>query len=213
MTNDKKEYTNYTECRGKLYEVSASNDGVPLLDIDTKDIDVYHFDHVKDWFCSTYRNNNSKLRSCDAYYQDGRDYLVVEFKRTHHFKMKSYMSELSEKLVDSHMILAETFLNKKAVEKIAEILKVVIVYHDSLNYEKGITSFAHNLNTVSPKRGKQTRNNSSKNDIFENEEEFQVAVYEIQEKYQGKFYLDVMFMDKSDFYEFYIKSKYFQQLT
>ena len=73
---------------------------------------------MKDWFCTEYRDGE-KIRSCDAYYQDSYNNLVIEFKNTHHLRLKEYLNEIRVKFIDTHFILAETFWRNKKVSQMS----------------------------------------------------------------------------------------------
>ena len=199
--------------KDNLYHTSISDEDRQnvLLKCSEQNIDVYNIDWVKDWFCQKYRSN-SKLRSCDAYYCGNNNKLVMEFKNANHLKLKAYMEEIVEKIVDTHMLLMETFFQTKKVTYIATNLKLLVVFNDEKNCEAGVQSIKNYLNTVTPKKGDQTRNvNNIK--CYTNEEEFREAIQNIKSKFCPDFYAELDFIDKKDFYEVYIKpGNYFANL-
>ena len=195
-----------------LYETSKSKkQGSAVLSTQEKNIAVYDLDKVKDWFCDTYRNGE-RIRSCDAYYQDGNNYLVIEFKNTHHLRMKEFISEITVKLVDTHFLLAETFFGNKKVSKIASTVNMLLVYNDSLDYGKGVKNISSALNTMTPMRGNTSRKSTEKQ-IYSNENEYQRDVDKIKSMFQSTFYKSVEFVDKKDFMIDYVESAYFSTLN
>lgn len=195
-----------------LYETSKSKkQGSAVLSTQEKNIAVYDLDKVKDWFCDTYRNGE-RIRSCDAYYQDGNNYLVIEFKNTHHLRMKEFISEITVKLVDTHFLLAETFFGNKKVSKIASTVNMLLVYNDSLDYGKGVKNISSALNTMTPMRGNTSRKSIEKQ-VYSNENEYERDVNKIKAMFQSDFYKSVEFVDKKDFMVDYIESSYFSTLN
>lgn len=195
-----------------LYETSKSKkQGSAVLSTQEKNIAVYDLDKVKDWFCDTYRNRE-RIRSCDAYYQDGNNYLVIEFKNTHHLRMKEFISEITVKLVDTHFLLAETFFGNKKVSKIAFTVNMLLVYNDSLDYGKGVKNISSALNTMTPMRGNTSRKSIEKQ-VYSNENEYERDVNKIKAMFQSDFYKSVEFVDKKDFMVDYIESSYFSTLN
>ena len=195
-----------------LYETSKSTkQGSAVLSKQQANIDVYHLDKLKEWFCDTYRNGE-KICSCDAYYQDGNNYLVIEFKNTHHLRMKEFISEITVKFIDTHFLLAETFFGNKKVSKIAATVNILLVYNDGLNYEKGIKDISSALNTMTPMRGNMSRK-STERQIYSDEDEYQRDVDKLKAMFQSAFYKTVEFVDKKDFIVDYMDASYFSTLN
>ena len=195
-----------------LYETSKSKEqGSAVLSVREEKIDMYHLDKVKDWFCDTFRNGE-KIRSCDAYYQDGNNYLVIEFKNTHHLRMKEFISEITVKFIDTHFLLAETFFWNKKVSKIASTVNMLLVYNDGLDYGKGVKNISSALNTMTPMRGNTSRKSTEKQ-VYSNESEYQRDVDRIKAMFQSDFYKSVEFVDKKDFMVDYVESSYFSTLN
>ena len=82
-----------------LFETSKSQKGGALLPVKAGQYEVYDLDALKDEFCKAYRHDE-KLKSCDAYYYDVNNYIVVEFKNTHHFNLKEYYDEIEIKMTE-----------------------------------------------------------------------------------------------------------------
>lgn len=198
--------------KSNLYETSKSNDGTSLLSRKEKNIEVYDFDKVKDWFCDEYRRKE-KMCSCDAYYEDQRaNYRVIEFKNTHRFKLKGFMDEIEQKIIDTHMLLAETFWRNRKTGDMRKKLPLMVVYNDALNYEKGISSLSKGFNNVKPKKGNQERKSKEK-ELYLNETEYSEAIKQVKDKYRKHFFSEVEFVDKKDFCKDYVESGYFQELV
>lgn len=195
-----------------LYETSKSTKQEnAVLSVREENIHAYDLDKIKDWFCDMYRFGE-KIRSCDAYYQDENNYLVIEFKNTHHFRMKEFISEIIVKFTDTHFLLAETFFGNRKVSKIASAVNMLLVYNDSLDYGKGIKDISSALNTMTPMRGNTFRKSTEKQ-IYSNESEYQYDVDKIKSMFQSVFYRSVEFVDKKDFMIDYVESAYFSTLN
>lgn len=195
-----------------LYETSKSTkQGSAVLGKQQENIDVYHLDKIKDWFCDMYRNGE-KICSCDAYYQDGNNCLVIEFKNTHHLRMKEFISEITVKFIDTHFLLAETFFGNRKVSKISSTVDVRLVYNDGLEYGKGIQNLSSALNNMTPMRGNTSRKSIEKQ-VYSNENEYERDVNKIKAMFQSDFYKSVEFVDKKDFMVDYIESSYFSTLN
>lgn len=197
-----------------IHEVSKSTvEGHALMDAKYSTIDVYNFDGIKKWFCNAYRSGEENLRSCDAYYQDDlRNCLVLEFKNTHHYKIKSYISEIAQKCTDTHLILAETFWRNRKAADIGKKVALCLVYNDKLSYGAGIQGFCKNINRVKPKQGSSERK-SNEPAIYKDEQEYQKAVQILKDTYEKDFYKEILFMDKKEFSEMYADNGYFMKLV
>lgn len=194
-----------------LYETSKSSKGGALLSADEGCYEVYDLDKLKDEFCNHYRHGE-KLKSCDAYYYDQNDHVVVEFKNTSYQKLKEYYNDIEIKMIDTHMLLAETFYRHKKNTELSKKLRLLVVYNDSLSYGKGIRQIGNALNTMKPKRGDTARNVTAPK-CFADEMEFRKAVRETKYKYEGCFYKEVQFVEKTDFKKDYVDAGYFENLT
>lgn len=196
----------------KISETSKSKkEGSAVLSVSEGNIDIYNLDKVKDWFCTEYRDGE-KIRSCDAYYQDSYNNLVIEFKNTHHLKLKEYLNEIRVKFIDTHFILAETFWRNKKVSQMSSKVKVIVVYKDGLSYGTGVRNISSVLNTMKPMKG-DTARKSKATESYSNESEYESDVNEIREKFVSEFYSSMEFIDKKDFMEDYIEAGYFQNLN
>lgn len=195
----------------KLYETSESSEGSALLSVSEGAYEVYDLDRMKDEFCQNYRHNE-KLKSCDAYYYDQNNHVVVEFKNTIYQKLKEYYNEIEIKIVDTHMLLAETFYRNKKNTELSKKLSLLVVYNDVLSAGKGISQISNALNTMKPKKGDTARKVTAPK-LFADETEFQTAVSQTKEKYEGSFYKEIQFMGKKDFKKDYIDVGYFVNLT
>ena len=192
------------EFRANLYETSMSGKKNPLLSASEKTIEVYNMDKVKEWFCKEYRQKEC-LCSCDAYYQSQHNQLVIEFKNTHHLKLKDCWSQIQMKLLDTHMLLAETFYRSKKGSEIAKKLRALLVYNDDpLNYGPGVRKIGGCLNEIKPIKGDDSRK-SNPVKLFLDEEEYHEHLDALKCKYKLDFYKDIEFMDKREFYESYIE--------
>ena len=199
------------EIVSSLYEMSKSQKGGYLLSASASCYEVYALDKVKDEFCKRYRHDE-KLRSCDVYYFDQNNQMAVEFKNTHHRNLKEYYNEIESKMIDTHMLLSETFCRNKNNKDLSKKLSLLLVYNDALNYGKGICQISNALNTMRPKSGDASRN-VIKPKIFENDEEFFMAIEGTKSKYEGQFYKEIQFIEKTDFEADYIKTGYFDDLA
>lgn len=202
--------------KSNLYETSKSKDEEQkaLLNKREASVEVYDFDEVKKWFCKEVRNNHL-LRSCDVFYENHAkgNYLVIEFKNAHHLKTKSYMGEVGEKLIDTHMILKETFYPNKKNSFFSEKVRAIVVYNDSKNsYGTGVVTINNVLSSMQPIKGDKTR--ETEDEVFSEENEYIRLRNSIIDCYKGHFYADVDFMDKEEFYEMYInvRTPYFEKL-
>lgn len=186
-----------------LYETSKSNDngdksGALLTSKEGGAIDVYNLDRVKIDFCECYRKN--ELSSCDAFFCNQYDTLVIEFKNTNHISLLEYMDDIIEKLIDTHMLLLETFYRNKSANKLAGNVKLLVVYHDTRNYESGVMRLNKQFNEVIPKQGNKVRNTEPVEEVYNQK------VEEVKNIFQKDFYSEVEFMDKKDFMEFYVNN-------
>jgi len=197
-----------------LHEASKSTvEGQALMDAKYSTTDVYNFDEIKKWFCRIYRSGEENLRSCDAYYQDDlRNYLVMEFKNTHHFKMKDYISEIAQKCTDTHLILAETFWRNRKAAEIGKKVILCLVYNDGISYGAGVQGFCKNINRVKPKQGSGARK-SKEPVIYKDEQEYQKEIQVLKDTYEKDFYKEIMFLEKKEFCEVYADNGYFQKLV
>lgn len=191
----------------------SSKTSVGLLEPKFQTVEVYDFDKVKNLFCDMYRDKQ-KLRSCDAYYENTqrKDYLAIEFKNTSHFRLKAFFGEIEEKVVDSHMLLLETFWRKKKVKQVAENVKFLVVYNDALNYGKGVKDICKGFNQVEPIQGDKRRKTQMP-PVFEDEEEFEEAKNNFSGKFAREFFAETGFIDKTEFVEDYINADYFDKMT
>lgn len=190
----------------------SSKTNTYLLEPKYQSVEVYDFDKVKNLFCDMYRDTQ-KLCSCDAYYENTqrKDYLAVEFKNTSHFRLKGFWGEIEEKAVDSHMILLETFWKNKKMKQVLEHARFLVVYNDALNYEKGVKDICKGFNKVEPIQGDKKRK-TQMSPVFENEE-FEEAKKIFSGKFQGEFFAETEFIDKTEFVEDYIEAGYFEKMT
>lgn len=193
-----------------LFETSKSQKGGSLLLAKTGQYEVYDLDALKDEFCKAYRHGE-KLKSCDAYYYDVNNFIVVEFKNTHHFNLKEYYEEIEIKMTDTYMILRETLCSKKKKTELGKKLRLLMVYNDALDYGEGIRRISSALNTMTPKRGNPARD-SKPIKTFQDDAEFGLAMRETRKKYEGQFYQEVLFLEKKEFEETYIGGKCFGNL-
>lgn len=193
-----------------LYEVSKSEKSGALLSPRTQKHKVYNLDKLKEEFCRNYRHSRN-LSSCDAYYCDRHEHLVIEFKNTGYQGLKHYYDEIEIKIVDTHMLLAETFYRNKKNADLSRDLKFLLVYKNGLNYDKGVRGIDKALTGMNPKKGDAARNAKQK-ELFEHEAEFQAAVEETKNKYEGEFYKEIRFIEKEDFEKEYIEAEYFKNL-
>lgn len=153
-----------------LYEVSKSiMDGKAVMSPREQDKAVYHLDRIKDWFSDGYRNH-VKMRSCDGFYQDDRNKLVLEFKNTNHLKLKGFMGEIEQKMTDTHMLLLETFYRKGKVEKVAADVSLLVVYNDELSMGEGLRKIGAAVNGMKPMQGDGDR--KSKTPALYTEDEY-----------------------------------------
>ena len=136
----------------------------------------------------------------------------MEFKNTHHRNLKEYYHEIEIKIVDTHMLLKETFCRTKKHSELCKNLHLVVVYNDALNYGKGVCNIQNALNTMKPKIGNGSRA-GKKTERFADEKEYMQAVNGTKHKYEGSFYKEIQFMDKVQFQEFYLDSDYFGNLA
>lgn len=194
-----------------LYETSKSSKGGSLLSASEDRYAVYALDKLKDEFCQNYRHGE-KLKSCDAYYYDQNDYVVVEFKNTSYQKLKEYYNDIEIKMIDTHMLLAETFYRHKKNTELSKKVSLLVVYNDALSYGKGISQIGNALNTMKPKRGDTARKITVPK-CFADETEFLEAVKETKDKYEGSFYKEVQFVEKKDFKSDYVDAGYFGDLA
>lgn len=194
-----------------LYETSKSKKGGYLLSADTGKYEVYDLDKIKDEFCRYYRHDE-KLKSCDAYYYDRHNQLVIEFKNTNHRKLKEYYSEIEIKIVDTHMILTETFNRNKKSAELSKKLNMLLVYNDTLNYGEGVCRISNALNTMVPKQGNPARA-TTVSQVYANDLEFAEDVEKTKRKYEGRFYKEIQFIEKRDFEKDYVGTGYFGNLT
>lgn len=196
------------EVVSNLYETSKSReDNKYLLSKSAEIYAVYHLDKLKEKFCEYYRHSDS-IKSCDAYYYDQYNNLVIEFKNAHHMKMREYYNEIEMKMLDTHMLLSETLWKNRKAKDIAKKVNLIVVYNDAMNYGKGLCAIGSALNDMKPIQGNQSRNTNNPK-IFENEEEYKKRIAETKEKYQTDFYKEIDFIDKKDFETDYINSGYF----
>lgn len=190
-----------------LYKVSKSKkDNKAVMSSREQDKAVYDLDEVKDWFSNNYRNR-VKMRSCDGFYQNERDELVLEFKNTNHLKFKEFMGEIEQKMTDTHMLLLETFYREGKVGKVAADVSLLVVYNDELSMGAGLNKISTAVNCMKPIQGSKSR--KSKLPALYTEQEYEQETKKVIEKYRGTFYRDVNFMDKKDFCEMYVERGYF----
>lgn len=194
-----------------LYETSKSGKGGALLSSSAKDCQVYDLDALKDEFCKAYRHDE-KLKSCDAYYYDQYNWVVVEFKNTHHYILKEYYHEIEIKAIDTFMILHETLCRSKKSTELGKKLSLMIVYNDALSCGRGVCQINNALGTMTPKSGDTARAAKPK-EIFQDDTQFNKAVQGTKNKFEGCFYKEIVFIDKKKFEEGYIKIGYFGNLT
>ncbi|MDE7324465.1 MAG: hypothetical protein K2N73_17465 [Lachnospiraceae bacterium] len=194
-----------------LFETSKSQKGGALLSAKAEKYEVYDLDALKDEFCKKYRHDE-KLKSCDAYYYDQNNQIVVEFKNTHHFNLKEYYNEIEIKMTDTHMILRETLCSNKKRAELGKKLRLLMVYNDTLNCGEGIRQISSALNTMTPKRGNPARNVRLAQ-IFHDDAEFEQAVQETKKKYEEQFYREILFLEKKEFEETYIAGGCFDTLA
>ena len=193
-----------------LHETSRSEKEGALLSPSEGSAEVYDLDKVKDLFCSSYRHNK-KLKSCDAYYCDQYNQLVMEFKNTHHRKLQSFFDEIEIKIIDTHMLLAETFNRHKKSTEMSKELNLLVVYNDILTCNQGLGTIDNALNKMKPKRGSTVRNVTPPK-LFADDTEFLEAVGETKNKYEGRFYKEIEFIEKKEFIRRYGQG-YFGRLS
>lgn len=193
-----------------LYETSKSNENVALLSNAAKEYEVYDLDQMKDIFCKEYRHSE-KIKSCDAYFYNQYNHLVVEFKNAHHLRLKEYYDEIEIKIIDTHMLLGETFLKNKKGTEAGKKVRLLVVYNDAMNYGTGVRKISDALNAMKPMTGDKTRN-SKLPPIFHDDNEFRMVVDATKQRYEAEFFKEIFFIDKETFEEEYIKADYFQKL-
>ena len=193
-----------------LYETSKSNENAALLSTDAREYEVYDLDQMKDIFCKEYRHSEN-IKSCDAYYYNKYDYLVVEFKNAHHLRLKEYYDEIEIKIIDTHMLLGETFWKNKKGTEVGKKVCLLVVYNDAMNYGAGVRNIGLALNAMKPMTGDKTRN-SKLPLIFSDDVEFNQAVDMTRLRYESEFFKEISFMDKKTFENDYIKADYFREL-
>lgn len=193
-----------------LYETSKASTGQAMLGTGAAQYDVYHLDAMKEQFCRFYRHSEN-IKSCDAYYYDTKNHLIVEFKNTHHMRLKEYYDEIEIKLLDTHMLCRETFWRSRKLNAIIGIVNVIVVYNDALNYGSGVRNIAGALNQIRPLQG-DIKRYTKEPEQFLDEDEFLEKVKCTKEKYEKDFYNEIEFIDKKDFEERYIKTGYFSGL-
>lgn len=195
-----------------LYETSKSkkSEHTALLPASTKEFEVYDLDQLKDIFCKNYRHSE-KIKSCDAYYYDQHDYLVIEFKNANHLKLKEYYDEIEIKIIDTHMLLSETFWKNRKGKDIGKKVCLLVIYNDAMNYGTGVMNIGLKLNTMEPIAGDKARN-SKMPSIFCNDFEFQNAVEKTKNRYEVEFFKEISFIDKQVFEKEYIEAEYFHAL-
>lgn len=193
-----------------IVEASRPKIGNPLMDAHESEIEVYSLDDIKDWWCDNYRNGN-KLRSCDAYYEDVNNHLVIEFKNTNHLNMKAYIDEIQEKIADSYMILSATVFHNKRMNRVKNY-RMLLVYNDSLKSYPGAQKIASALNEMVPFKGENNRSVSGK-EFYQTDEEYRAAILAVKQLFESDFFESVDFIDKKDFYEDYINAGYFKPLV
>lgn len=199
------------EIVSNLYETSKSSKDGHLLSSEADRYEVYDLDQIKDEFCKYYRHDE-KLKSCDAYYYDQHNQLVIEFKNTNYHNLKEYYNEIEIKIVDTHMMLTETFYRNKKSTELSKKLDMLLVYNDTLNYEEGVRRINNALNTMRPIKG-NTERDVSITKTFSDEQEFMEAVGNTKKKYEGQFYKEIQFIGKKDFVTDYVEAGYFGNLT
>lgn len=120
--------------------------------------------------------------------------------------------EIEIKIIDTHMILNETFCRNKKCADLAKKLNMLLVYNDALNYGKGVCQIQNALNTMAPRRGDAARNVKTAQ-TYADDSEFLEAVGETKKKYEGQFYREIRFVEKKDFEADYVETEYFGNLT
>ncbi len=194
-----------------LYELSKSTGGTALLKPEARKCVAYSMDAIKESFCKEYRHENM-IKSCDAYYYDQHNNLVVEFKNTHCLRLKEFYPEIEVKILDTHMLLSETFWKSKKNADIGKKVQLLVVYNDAMNYEDGVLAIGNALNGMIPKCGDKTRKTKLP-EMFQDLTSFEQAAAITNKKYQTHFYKEIVFMDKKDFERDYIDADYFQNLA
>lgn len=184
-----------------IYETSKSKKAAVMFTAGAKQYAVYDLDKVKDEFCQEYRHGD-KIKSCDAYYYDNHNQLVIEYKNTHHYNLKAYYDEIEIKIADTHMLLKETFCKAKKHRELCKNLCLIVVYNDALNYGQGICRIQNALNTIKPIKGDKSRA-AKQVERFVDEEEYQRAVDGTKSKYEDCFYKEIQFMEKAEFQSLY----------
>lgn len=198
------------EIVSNLYETSKSSTGKAMLSVSADKYEVYHLDLIKEKFCKYYRHSD-KIKSCDAYYYDSHNHIIMEFKNAHHMKLKDYYDEIEIKLLDTHMLCRENFWKNKKLNAILNNVKVVVVYNDTLNNGEGVNRIADSLNKMRPLQGDSCRHTKALSQ-FSSEEEFQDKVNNTKEKYEKEFYQEIEFIDKKEFEKRYVDTGYFLEL-
>lgn len=193
-----------------LCQTSKSSTGKSMLSQSAERHAVYNLDTIKELFCKEYRHSEM-IKSCDAFYYDTCNHVIMEFKNTHHMNLKEYYDEIEIKFLDTHMLLGETFYKRKKQKDICNKAKVIVVYNDALNNGKGINQLVSNISEVKPCQGDKSRN-SKQIKKFKTDEEFQKAVNDTKTKYEKVFYREIEFIDKKDFETYYIETNYFDAL-
>lgn len=172
---------------------------------------AYNMDAVKEIFCKEYRHENM-IKSCDAYYYDQYNYIEIEFKNTHCLRLKEYYPEIEMKILDTHMLLSETFWKNKKNADIGKKVQLLVVYNDAMNYGDGLRSIGKALNGMIPKSGDQTRKTKLP-ELFQDSSEFEQAAAMTNKKYQTQFYREILFVEKKIFESDYVDAGYFQNLA
>lgn len=200
-----------TEIISNLYAASKSKRGGYLLEKSTEPQSVYDLDLIKDRYCEYYRHSE-KIKSCDAYYYDiNKNHLIMEFKNTHHLKLKSFYNEIEIKLLDTHMLCRENFWKSKKLNYILEHVNVAVVYNDALNNGIGVNAIANALSGMKPLQGDKKRN-TQVIEQFMDESEFQEKIKFTKSKFEKEFYHEIEFIDKKEFEAKYIDTGYFSEL-
>lgn len=199
------------EIVSNLYEVSKCRDGGSMFSVSEGGYEVYNLDRLKDVFCDHYRHGE-KLKSCDAYYYDQNNHVVMEFKNTSYRKLKEYYNDIEIKMTDTHMLLAETFYSHKKNTELSKKLVLLVVYNDGLSYGKGVSQIGNALNTMKPKKGDAVRKVAVPK-LFADEAAFRESVRETKDRYEGCFYKEVRFVERKDFKQDYMDTGYFGNLT
>ena len=86
------------------------------------------------------------------------------------------------------------------------------MYNDKdINHSNGVLGINNTLNTMKPK--KSGKNRTTENEVMAEEGEYQELIDAFKTKYKGSFYKDIMFMDRKEFYEWYVDAGYFTSLA